>query len=282
MSSIAKKMMQAAAGAGGVAPWDITSASLTSNKNVTSDGIANPSGLWVSPDGSKFYVLDDGAGNDIHEYDLSTDFLISTASFLQKKSVVASDPFYGSIASPADLYIREDGLKVFILNKSTSALLLPWTFATAWDVSTLTWDGTRAVLPNDIALGVHFKDDGTSFYVCFENGNLIRQYDMSTAWDITTASAGSTFDHSANVDQPSSIRFNSDGTQMFLLSSNELVYGYDLSSAWDISTASYTQVSPSGVFSGRDTSGQGLTFSGDGAYMYFIGETNDVIDQATL
>lgn len=271
----------AAASAGGVAPWDITSASLTSNKDVTSDGIANPSGLWVKPDGSKFYVLDDGSGNDLHEYNLSTDYTISTASFSQKKSVAFSDPTWGFAGAPVDLYIKDDGSKAFILDKGVYRLY-PWSFGTAWDVSTLTWDNKRAVLPSDKPLGVHFKDDGTSFYICFEDGNLVRQYDMSTAWDVSTASAGSTFNHSANVSQPTSIRFNSDGTQMFLLSSNELVYGYDLSSAWDISTATYAQVSPSGVFSGRDVSGQGLAFSEDGAYMYFIGEANERIDQATL
>lgn len=274
------KKLAAAGAAGGIPPWDISSASLVSNKDVTADGIANPSGLWVKPDGSKIYVLDDGAGNDIHEYNMSTNFTVSTASLSQKKSVAFSDPTWGFAGAPSDMWINEDGTKLFVMDQGNYRLY-PWTFSTAWDVSTLSWDNKRAVVSSGNPLGIDFNPDGSSFYVVYDSSSYgVEQYDMTTAFDVSTASFSQR--DSASIGTAHSIRFHPEGKQMFLLLSNELVAEYALSTAWDVSTASFVQNSPTGVFSGRDTSGQGLAFSADGAYMYFIGEANERIDQAAL
>ena len=283
-----QKVFMGAAGSGGGQTLDITGASITAVKDVTSDGIFNPSGLFIKPDGSKFYVLDDHVGNDIHEYNLSTNYIISSASLSQKKSLLYSNAQWGQLGAPADFYIRSDGVKLFLLDKA-GYRVSAWTFGTAWDVSTLSLDsGGLAVVPNtgatnNTALGLHFKDDGTALYVSYEKGDYVRQFSLSTAWTVSsTVSADGTFDISSQAGECSSLRFNADGTQFFLLNDNERVYGYDLSTAWDISSASYAQVSPSGVFNSSENSGQGLVFDPDGLYMYFIGETDEKIEQATL
>jgi len=50
----------------------------------------SPNGLFFKPDGTKMYVVGQ-VGDDVNEYDLSSAWDISTASYLQNFSVVAQE-----------------------------------------------------------------------------------------------------------------------------------------------------------------------------------------------
>ena len=69
--------------------WDISTASYVQNFLVSAQDSA-PSGLFFKPDGTKMYVLGDN-GRDVNEYDLSTAWDISSASYVQNFLVSAQD-----------------------------------------------------------------------------------------------------------------------------------------------------------------------------------------------
>jgi sugar lactone lactonase YvrE len=90
--------------------------------------------------------------------------------------------------------------------------------------------------------GLFFKPDGTKMYVIGTVGDDVNEYDLSTAWDITTASYLQNFSVAAQEINPTSIFFKPDGTKMYVVGSvGDDVNEYDLSTAWDVSTASYLQ-----------------------------------------
>jgi plastocyanin len=69
---------------------------------------------------------------------------------------------------------------------------------------------------------------------------LIKQYSMSTAWDVTTVSFVRELDVSADFSYCTGIEFRPDGTQMFVVGGVGASYkliSYNLSTPWDISTA---------------------------------------------
>jgi hypothetical protein len=70
----------------------------------------------------------------------------------------------------------------------------------------------------------------------------VNEYDLSTAWDITTASYLQNFSVAAQETNPQDLFFKPDGTKMYVIgSSGDDVNEYDLSTAWDVTTASYLQ-----------------------------------------
>ena len=88
---------------------------------------------------------------------------------------------------------------------------------------------------NDLA----FKDDGTKVYYV-GNNNYVWQRTLSTAWDISTAGAATSFDQSSQDSDPRDITFKTDGTKMYLKGdSNNRVFQYSLSTAWVITSATY-------------------------------------------
>lgn len=93
-------------------------------------------------------------------------------------------------------------------------------------------------------LGIFFKPDGTELYYTAHNSTSVRQYTLSTPWDVTTATYTSAF--SSSLSGAYSIALSSDGLNMYL-SKDTGIFQHTLSTAWDISTATYSQTSSSSV-----------------------------------
>ena len=75
-----------------------------------------------------------------------------------------------------------------------------------------------------------FSSNGTRMYIMGLNNDTVYQYNLSTAWDISTATyATLVMSVSAQDSSPSGLALSSNGTKMFItgLASNT-VYQYDL------------------------------------------------------
>ena len=151
-----------------------------------------------------------------------------------------------------------------------------------YDIASATYSGNSFSVgsqdsqPNSIT----FKSDGTSFYMIGDTTGSVYQYNLSTAYDISTASYAS---KSFSVSQESNeygLSFSSDGTKMYVCGSQQdTVFQYTLSTAWDVSTASYASKS---YPSGQTTGTTNVAFNNDGTKMYISGWDVDQIFQYTL
>jgi sugar lactone lactonase YvrE len=132
------------------------------------------------------------------------------------------------------------------------------------------------------AVLLDFKSDGTKMYVGGQSTDTVRQYSLSTAWDITTASYDSkSLDFSAQETSPQSFIFGDSGTKCYVIGSgNDTVYQYTVSTAWDISTASYASKSLS--VGSQDTVPLEICFSNDGTKLFVTGATGDDVNEYTL
>ena len=140
------------------------------------------------------------------------------------------------------------------------------------------------------AKDLHFNSDGTSFFVAF--GDRVGQFDMSTAWDISTASYVDMNNALSTVTGGSSvgITFKYDGTVLYVIedfnASNVFVRSHTLGAAWDISTIN-TAVSTSvrlNALPGFNMNASALdclAFSKYGDQMY-MGSSADEIGYFTL
>ena len=131
--------------------------------------------------------------------------------------------------------------------------------------------------------GVYFKSDGTKAYVVSSfSSDLVYQYSLSTAWDISTASYDSvSFSVATQDGTPSGVYFKPDGTKMYVSGdANDSVYQYTLSTAWDVSTASYDSISLS--VSPQTTALNDVHFKPDGTSVFIVESANDSVYQYTL
>ena len=191
---------------------------------------------------------------------------ISTAVFNQSFSVSAQE------TSPRGVFFKPDGLKMYVIG-NVGDDVNEYTLSTAWDVSTAVFNQSFSVSAQELTpVGVFFKPDGLKMYVIGNAGNDVNEYNLSTAWDVSTAVFGQSFSVAAQEGDPWGMFFNPDGLKMYVIGTlGDDVNEYTLSTAWDVSTAVFNQ---SFYVGAKETAPRGVFFKPDGLKMYVIGTTS--------
>jgi DNA-binding beta-propeller fold protein YncE len=211
--------------------WNITTISQVQQADITVND-ATPNGIFFKPDGTKMYIV--GAQNDrVNEYNLSNPWDISTIAFFQFFNIGSQD------SGPQDIFFRSDGLKMYMLG-STQDRVNEYNLSIAWDISTLVFSQFFSVAAQENGpTGLFFRPDGTKMYIVGTTFDRVVEYNLSTAWNISTATFVQNFSVAAQTSAPVGVSFKSDGLSMYVLSEPKSVFEYTLSTAWNVSTASY-------------------------------------------
>ena len=263
------------AGTSTVAGYDLSN-SATLNKTLAYNSQdASGTAMAFNNDGTKLYFT--GEQNDIiHEYALSTAYDISTSSY----NNVTFNP---SILVPTDIKWKPDGTKLYVMeyDSSVRGTINTFNVSTAWDITTAssaseTFRGTQ----DNQLLKFAFKPDGTMLFKLGRQGNRVHAYNLSTAWDVSTASYASAELPMANVVAGSTtgtnmngIAFNSSGTKLFVAvyhsstTSSNRIYEIDLSTAWDIGIDNNANGNYAGVYLNTDRV-KNVLFNGNGGQVY--------------
>jgi sugar lactone lactonase YvrE len=229
--------------------------------------------VLFKPDGTKMYIL--GSVNDsVFEYDLSSAFDLSTASYQRSKSVSSQDNF------PVGLAFNSNGTKMFITGNTNDAVF-QYSLSGAYDVSTASYDSVSfSVTSQDTApYGLFFNNDGTKMFVVGDAGNDINEYALSSGFDISTASYTRNFSVASQETNPRHVSFNPDGTKMYVVGTqNDKIQVYSLTTGFDLSTASFLRAF---AVNTEDTQPNGITFNANGTKVFLIGQSEDKVFQYT-
>ena len=252
----------------GITGWNYSglSKSIAAQENA-------PTGLFFSPDGLNMYVCG-STGDDVNQYTLSTAWDVSTATFLQLFSTAAQD------TNPQDVFFKPDGLSMYIMG-SANDTVFQYTLSSAWDISTASYASKSFSVTSqeNSATGLWFKSDGTVMYVIGSTNDTVFQYNLGTAWDVSTASYASiSFSVASQENTPNQVNLGADGLTMWVLGSNgDDISEYALGTAWNVSTATFVNNLYVGF---QDTGPNGLFIDSTAANrVYMAGQTNDTVFQ---
>ena len=262
-----------AGGAGGVVEgWNVSTAVFNQSFSVAAQETA-PFSVFFKPDGLKMYVM--GTNNDmVSEYDLSTAWNVSTAVHLQNFSVSAQD------TTPFGLFFKPDGTKMYFIGTGGDKVY-EYNLSAAWNVSTAVFNQSFIVSAQETApTAVFFKPDGLKMYITGFTFDRVYEYNLSTAWDVSTAVFAQNLNVGAQEIGPTGLFFKLDGLKMYVSGFDGLdVNEYNLSTAWNISTAVFEQ---NFSFSAQDTAPRGLFLKPDGLKMYITGQAGDNVYEYDL
>lgn len=270
--SAATLLLDGAAGS----TYDIANASHYGNMSIINE-LTSPEGMEISSDGTKIYVV--GRTTDkVFEYVLSTPWDVTTGSYNSVEFSVLSQTTY-----PTDIAFKSDGTKMYICT-SAEDKVFQYSLSTAWDLSTASYDSVSFDTSNEEnnVQALAFSNDGTKMYTAGLEFDNVVEYDLSTAWNVSTASYNSvTLSTSSQTTTPDGLFFNADGTSLYVISSAlDQVLQYDMTTAFDLSTASYTTASAS--LNANAVTGKGGRFDNTGTRMYIVDNGADNVTQWTV
>ncbi len=161
-------------------PWDLSTAGskVTNSSLPTNKASSNAQGIFFKPDGSKMYLCENrNAGTDVHGFDLSTNWDISSSS-------VSSDSSFETTAQDNEiggLFLNTDGSEFYLIGYQNDKVYR-YTISTPYDISTSTFAddfsvGSQETQPQ----AVTFKPDGTKMYVVGFTNDTVYQYSTSTS-----------------------------------------------------------------------------------------------------
>lgn len=231
-------------------PWVISSASYVTVFSVSSQDLT-PNALFFRADGLKMYIL--GNTNDtVFQYSLTTPWSVATASYDSVSFSVTTEE-----TTPTGIFFKPNGLTMYITG-STGDAVYQYTLSTAWNVSTATFTqsfsvGSQEIAPSDVS----FTGDGTRMFVIGTTGDDVTVYNLTTPWDISTASHIGQFSVQAQDTAPVGIYVKPDGTKFYIVgNTNDSVYQYTIPSI-DIQLTGTTAIN------GGATVAQDLTVDGN-------------------
>jgi sugar lactone lactonase YvrE len=204
--------------------WVVSSAVFSTSFGVSSqDGI--PQGFFFRADGTKMYIV--GSSNDtVYQYTLSTPWSIATASYDSISFSVA-----GQETIPTGISFRPNGLSMYVLGNSGDAVY-QYTLSTAWNISTATFLQSFSISGQEAtANGMCFTGDGSRMFITGSTGDDVNVYNLTTPWDISTATFVSVFSVSGQDTFPTGLYIKPDGTKMYIMGqTNDAVFQYTVPS----------------------------------------------------
>jgi len=268
-------------------------------------------GFDFKPDGTKMFMV---ANNRIYQYTLSTAFNISTATF-EKVPVVgladaeldSSRTFSVASQMPSTLDTKisavvfgNNGNKLYVVNEDPDdSTIYQYSLSTPYDISTATYDNKSldvesahnslvlsapgALIPHDLL----FNQNGTKLYVLDDRFEQILDFDLGTAFDISTASlnhlkpdnrvasgsASSAGTEYQNLDylQTRAIRWRDNGNKFNLLANGVAMRIYTFSTDTPYRQVAFdsnpTKISQSGSL---DPSTTDFAFNSDGTKLFTV------------
>jgi len=186
----------------------------------------NPTAVKFNTDGTKMFVTGVG-NNNVHEYALTTDFDVSSASFTQTLVTTVDNDNFG-------LDFSTDGSKMYITGNQNDKIY-EYNLSSAFDISTATFNQDLYVNAyDDEPFGIEWSTDGYRLFIVGTRGNGVDEYKLTSAWNISTATHVGYYHIGGN---PSGIHISPDGSKMFIVGNQtDQVKEFNLSVSYRVAT----------------------------------------------
>lgn len=258
--------------------FDIGAASYDSKSKNISAQETTPKSFAFSSDGTKMYAV---GTLYVRYYTLSTPWDISTATYVSLMNPSLDSQLGGITFKP-------DGTIIYLTGDQSNRVY-SIALATAWDIfsyssflGTISYDSFTLTTQSTTPKKVFLKSDGTKMYLITKT-SFSYEYNLSTPWDIRTATYTGIYDY--HGDQ--GITFSDDGNYLIVSKVTDYVTiakypttFLGVSSPWSLSDIDLYPVSSENGKLDLSSSYTSVYFKNTGTDVYLT--LNSAIDQASM
>ena len=252
--------------------WNVDYAYYNDNSLSTSAQSSSVGYISLSPDGT--ILMAASIGGDVFQYNLSDPFNISSAVFETNYS-----NFLGVETSTSGLFVNPNGTKVFLVGYATDRVY-EIDLSTGWDLSTAVYNSVNYT-PSEVGaypIALTFDSTGTKFYL-HSLKETAYQYNMTTAWDISTASySGNNFAFGTYGGLGRGL-YISQNTQYFYFLDDEyeIIYQFTINESGNIDTCVYDTNFSMNEVAHPSNSIRSMWFDDTGSIMYVAASGTSIV-----
>lgn len=195
--------------------------------------------------------------NDVVSYTTNAPWQIANAAHNKELDLSGEVGSTDQDAVPHGLYFREDGLKMWVFNRTE---IWAYTLDSAWDISNAENTG-YADLSNEVVRGhdIDFRPDGKVLFLDDREKGAVYAFRLEEPWQVEQPTLEATLDISHRQQAVRGLEIVSGGMAMLLMDTgrNQLLK-YSLTSPYDIASA---QFSESHDVAPQTMEGRGLSLS---------------------
>lgn len=219
--------------------WDARTLSPSGSLDV-SDKFSYCSGVELSPDGTRLYVVGGKSGTFlVAQYSLPSPWTISSASFVSQVLVTA----------PGGIRLKPDGSRLYLLNSNSPDSIQEYQLSSAWNISTsslLNSYNIESSTGDNGILGFSFNDNGTKMFATGVTNSSIYEFDLE-AWNLNTLSFKTSLYVGDRIPNPSDVFISPDVNSLLIIGgSGDRLFEYTINvrakATAVVSNSSVTQI----------------------------------------
>ncbi|MGB3467810.1 MAG: hypothetical protein WBA74_21160, partial [Cyclobacteriaceae bacterium] len=243
----------------------ISSGKVSASFDISAQDLS-PTDVLFNSNGTVAYIIGNGS-NTIYQYNLSQPYDLSTASLDNTLNVGDKD------GTPTGMTFSSTGFQMFVAGSSTDSIY-QYNLSTPYDISTANiFPGASLFVGNEetSVSSVLISPDGTTVFAIGTTTRTVYAYNLSNANTVATGTySGVSFDISSITTAPNSMRFNANGTSLFIgANSADRIFEFRMSTPYDIGTALDSFVSLD--LSDIENTSEGIALDSTGTALFVVG-----------
>jgi 6-phosphogluconolactonase (cycloisomerase 2 family) len=199
-------------------PSSTSSASYASKSMSFSDQTGIAGDITFNSTGTKVYIPE-FANIEIHQYNLSTAWDISTGTFSATKDISANTSGMGGI------FLTNSGSNLYVADYS-SARVRQYSLSTPDSISSATFVRSFTPTQTEGPRSVFLNPTGTKMFLMANYTSMLDQYSLSTPFDISTASYVKQFSLTSYDNTTHGFKFSADGTKLYVIENNGVIFEF--------------------------------------------------------
>jgi DNA-binding beta-propeller fold protein YncE len=196
--------------------WDHSDLTYLSSQDLDLSSYLNsPYDMYWSPDGVNLYfVCEDN--NEVHHFTTSSSWVFSETSYQGYFSIGSE------ISYARGLHFSPDGTMMFVLG---ATYVHKYSLSAPWDISTVSYTNEKVLVQGNesYVTCIFFSTSGHKMYIGGVMTDSIECYELSTRWDLTTATLTDTVPIGHIQGMPLGFYFSPDGTYIYVVGSDGFV-----------------------------------------------------------